>query len=237
MTERTHEELKSLLAAYVLGATDQNEMRVIRAHILTCEECMAEADSLTGASETLALSVEPVELPAGFADAVLAKVRDPEGDLSSAPLPTEVKPRRARRFSPASLSWAAASLAIIALLGIGLIDARSDLGKERKFIQAVLRNDGMALNGQSGAAAKMIPTADGGIFVADGLPEPPEGSEFQLWLLQDGRPSSAGTFGISDGGVLLEIDDSLEGIDGVAVTIEPLGGSAAPTSDPILATG
>jgi anti-sigma-K factor RskA len=236
MTERTHEELKSLLAAYVLGATDQNEMRVIRAHILTCEECMAEADSLAGATESLALSVEPVELPAGFADAVLAKVRDPEAETT--PVATaEVKPRRTRRFSTASLSWAAASLAIIALLGVGLIDARSDLGKERKFIQAVLRNEGMALNGESGAAAKMIPTADGGIFVADGLPEPPEGSEFQLWLLEDGQPSSAGTFGISDGGVLLEIDDSLEGIDGVAVTIEPLGGSAAPTSDPILATG
>jgi anti-sigma-K factor RskA len=231
MTERTHEELRSLLAAYALGATDLNEMRVIRAHILTCEECMAEADAFTEATEALALSVEPVEVPPGFVDAVLAQVRQPD----EAPDPV-AKPARVRRFNPRSLAWGAASLAAVALLAVGLIDARNDLAQERKVIQALLHSDGMTLRGQSGAAARMIPTADGGIFVADGLHEPPEGSEFQLWLIDEGKPISAGTFGISDGGVVLEIDDQLEGIDGVAVTIEPLGGSAGPTSDPILST-
>ncbi|MGH2734781.1 MAG: anti-sigma factor, partial [Actinomycetota bacterium] len=60
---------------------------------------------------------------------------------------------------------------------------------------------------------------------------------YQVWLLQEGEdPVSAGTFDVSDGIGTLATDRSLEGVQGVAVTIERAGGAAAPTSAPILTT-
>jgi anti-sigma-K factor RskA len=94
----------------------------------------------------------------------------------------------------------------------------------------------MELSGSSGARARMVPADGGGWFVAAGLERPPEGHVYQLWLVNDGRTTSAGTFEAVGGVVGLEIDQPLEGVDGVAVTIEPDGGSEQPTGARVLSS-
>lgn len=71
----------------------------------------------------------------------------------------------------------------------------------------------------------------------DGLSALPVGKTYQLWYLDAaGAATPAGTFEASgDGTTWRVLDGAMSGGDTVGVTIEPDGGSAAPTTDPILA--
>ena len=70
--------MRELVAAYVLGAVPAEEASFIRAHISTCDECMAEADRYSEVASSLALAVDSAPLPKGFADKVLEAARGPE---------------------------------------------------------------------------------------------------------------------------------------------------------------
>ena len=82
--DMSHDELKSLIAPYVLGAVSPEETEYVRAHIVACDECMAEADSYSTVASSLALSVDEEPLPDGFIDGVMARVRE-ESKGSAAP--------------------------------------------------------------------------------------------------------------------------------------------------------
>jgi anti-sigma-K factor RskA len=231
MNEMTHDQLKELIAPYVLGAVDDDERTIVRAHIMSCEECMREADNLSEVTTWLDGGVEAVEVPPGFAEQVLSSVRDqdePREDATVTPL---------RR--PPAWQWLSAAALIVALLffSVSWFQTRNDLDFQERVVSALVRGEGMDLHGPTGAVGKMVPSSDGGIFVASGLQRAPDEHTYQLWLIENDEPASAGVFDVRAGAVTLEIDDSLEGVDDVAVTVEPAGGSVAPTSDPIISTG
>ena len=78
---------------------------------------------------------------------------------------------------------------------------------------------------------------DRAVLIAENLPAEPEDKVCQTWLLRDGIPEPAGTFESREGGITAApIEGSLEGAAAVAVTVEPAGGSSAPTDDPLLST-
>lgn len=68
-----------------------------------------------------------------------------------------------------------------------------------------------------------------------GLPEPPADRTYQLWLIRDGTPHGAGTFSGTGGVATIPVEGDPARAQVVAVTVEPRGGSRAPTSNPILA--
>jgi anti-sigma-K factor RskA len=229
MTEKRHEELKALIAPYVLGAVPLEEEEEIRAHLLSCEECMREADDFSSASANLALAVEPKTLPDGFADNVLALVRD---ETTPAPA-TAVRP--ARRWFSIPAFGIAALLIVAAVLSVVLVNVMGDLREERRITAALLRADAIRLEG-GGAAAAVVQETGGALFVARDLPGAPGDDVYQLWFLGGERPVSAGTFEASEGRVELRTGMSLEGVTGAAVTIEPAGGSEQPTTDAVLSS-
>ena len=88
--ELSHEAAKDLIAPYILGAVSPEEERAIRDHIMSCDECMQEAESLSVVSSALPLLAEPTELPAGFVDRVVATgarraARDQVGERGAGP--------------------------------------------------------------------------------------------------------------------------------------------------------
>src|SRR5687768_9353674 len=109
-----HEEIKTLMAAYALGAVPDEEIPPIRAHILSCEECFAEAESYADTLTALSMAATEAPLPAGFADRVLAEAT---GARSAPPV------RKRFRWSPGlALAGAALSLLLIAT-GVALFGA------------------------------------------------------------------------------------------------------------------
>jgi len=68
-----------------------------------------------------------------------------------------------------------------------------------------------------------------------GLAAEPPGREYQVWFLVGDRPRSAGCFHLEDGRAVLAMQEKPPpGVTGVAVTIEPKGGSPRPTGEMIL---
>ena len=229
--KRSHDEIQEMIAAYALGALSAEEISVIRAHILSCDECMAEADRHAEAAAALALTSEPVPLSGGFTEKVLETARSSQEPSEAVPVIR--KPRR--RWVPV------AAASVIALFGLGAVmwslrDARSDLSRTERALIAVLHSGdaGFELGGTSGVAARVVPTSEGAYLVAVGLREAPANHDYQLWLMSDGRPVSAGVFDADDGLAVIETSADLSQFEGAAVSIEPEGGSTQPTSDPIL---
>ena len=230
MTE-SHGDLKELLASYALGAVSADEAERIRSHLRACKVCAAEVQSYASTSSVLAMAVSPEPLPEGFADRVAARATV----SGPAPGPAPVLPRRARPWWGHALAYAALALAL-ALLAAGLLATRRTSERERLLVQAALREQGMDLHGPGEVVGIMVATPEGSLLAAHGLGPAPTGRTYQLWLIRKAKPVSAGTFQSSDGLALLETGRSLAGVDAVAVTIEPEGGSLEPTSDPVLSS-
>ncbi len=70
------------------------------------------------------------------------------------------------------------------------------------------------------------------VFYAYGLPKPPPGKDYQLWVIQGSTPKSEGVFPVDDKGqaqhVLPEVPDPA-GVGAFAVTLEPAGGLPQPS--------
>ena len=237
MTERTHEELKGLVAAYVLGAVPADEVGLVRSHILTCDECMAEADQHSAAMDALALAVEPMPVPAGFSERVMAQIApapDAEAAVAGAPRRSWM-PDWLRARGPA-LAAGMAALILLGVVGAGWIQARQDLARTEDVLSALVHGDGIQLRGDSGAAAELVPRSQGAVMAVAGLPEAPGSHVYQLWYMDDGKPVSVGTFETRDSVVVMEVAENFDGYEDAAITVEPSGGSRQPTSDPVIAS-
>lgn len=250
--EKRHEELKSLMAPFALGAVTPEEAERVRDHIISCSECMAEAERYTDIVSSLVLAAEPEPLPEGFIEDVMARVHEHEPisvvSLASPrpdPTPTsdgEVLPMRRGRPRTGVLVAAAAFVTIVVLAASliattgELSDVRGDLDQERdRFGALIEQQGGMRLGGPtSGTIGAMLPTDEGGVFLVHGLKDAPDDHTYQVWLTDDDQTVSAGTFAPTDGVGTLIVDQSLEGVESVAVTVEPTGGSKAPTGLQVL---
>jgi anti-sigma-K factor RskA len=245
---KTHDELKSLIAPYVLGAVSPEELEEVRAHIISCEECMAEADDYAGVVASLESSVQPARVPEGLVDGVMSRVESERSGVAVA-TPAEPGPAPVTRLRPARPAYvfvaAAAVLLIVGVLARALVattndlnDSQDELADQRARVQRLVETQGgMRLGSPSGdTVGAMLPTDEGGIFMVHGLDDAPSDSTYQVWLIEDGQPLSAGTFDPESGIGGLQTDHSLENVDEVAVTLEPTGGSPMPTGPEILSS-
>lgn len=229
----THEEVKDMIASYVLGAVPEEEVPMIRSHILSCELCMEEAESYSRVTSSLAHAIDPVHLPEGFAERTMAELG--EGRESLQP-----SRGRARRWS---LGWALSSAVLVLIIvasAFVLFQTRSELDTNEQIVAALLEEEGVGLQGDG--VGRIVETESGTKFVAEGLDPAPEGKVYQLWKMSDGCPTgsdctieSAGTFDVEDGLVVTEAEGSLTEFSEAAVTIEE-GEVEAPTTEPVMAS-
>ena len=89
-----------------------------------------------------------------------------------------------------------------------------------------------------GATARAFMSRQTGlVFTANALPALPADKAYQLWVIADGKPVSAGLVTPDPSGhaaQLFAMPSNLVALQAVAVTIEPAGGVPAPTGDKVL---
>lgn len=66
------------------------------------------------------------------------------------------------------------------------------------------------------------------------LPAPPQGKQYQLWALKDGKPIDAGVFDMKS---TMQTMKNITAADAFAVTLEPAGGSVSPSLDLLYVLG
>jgi anti-sigma-K factor RskA len=230
MVDRDHDDIKSLIAPYSLGALPEDEIRFVRAHILECEECMAEADDYFEVASSLSMTVADVEPPVGFSDRVVARATESRTATTA--------PQRRRLWVSAPALAAGVMLLAIILLAVMVIDTRGDLAQNEKALAVLLDSDrGVELRGDERGVARLVPTEDGSTLVVAGLSRAPEGRTYQLWFLgADIEPVSAAVFDVSGDLSVIETDLRFEDFTGAAVSIEPGGGSKTPTGEIVVSS-
>jgi anti-sigma factor RsiW len=230
-----HERFQDAAGAYVLGALPGEEHDAYVAHLSSCPACRAEVEELTPAADALPVSVMQMVPPPDLKARIMAEV-EREAELLAAAGPQADRPpdRRERRrwFAGWGLPQLATGLAVLALgivLGVGGAALVGDDGRTvtAKVDPAFSKTAKVELDVRDGQAT----------LVATGLPAPPEGRVYQLWLKKPGQapqPTSALFRPSRNGTATAAVTGSLKGVEQVLMTDEPDGGSQAPSTDPVL---
>ena len=205
--------------AWVLGALDEREAVSYAEHLQTCARCRAEVERLQVPADALALATEQVAPPPDLKNRIMGAI--------------EVD-QPARRREPAKRRWwlrplPVAGLAAAALaVGVGTGVLLSG-GDSTRTVDAQVA--------MTGARATVSITGDHAKLTVSGMPNPPAGHVYQVWLQRDGgrpRPTDALFMVNRSGSGHVEVPGSVAGIDTIMVTSEPSGGSLQPTSKPVI---
>ncbi len=216
------EQVDELSGAYALGILDAEERAAVEEHLRGCA-LHPELASLRAAALLVGRSVEEREPPPGMRARVLAAAANAR--------PTTATP--VQRFPQARPRWvlAAAAAAVLVVIFGGLM-ASGVVGRPS---EALVRRV------PAGTAAGSTLHYDLGVTSATlevtGLPPLPSGQTYQVWTIHPGAaPHGAGLFSSKpDGSARLRIGAAapLQAGDVIAVTVEPSGGSPAPTTTPL----
>lgn len=238
------EELHTLTAAYVLDALGPGEQEAFSRHLTRCAPCSGDVAEFSATAGRLAAAVAIVP-PPHLKTAVLARIETVRQE------PPRVGVRRAAGFldrlpRKTGAFVVAASLVGAALFGGAALyesrqadqarqEARQAEARSQEVRAVVTAPDARTVHGRtsSGAGATVITSQarDKAVFLTDRLPAPGAGHTYQLWLAHGDTMRPAG-FLTGDGAAVL--DGDLGTATAVGLTLEPAGGSAQPTTSPLL---
>ena len=229
-------DIHRLAGAYALDAVETLERARFEHHLAECPSCAAEVAELT--TTMAAFSDATAEVPpARLRAAVLAR---------SARTPQARRAAHRRTFRLPRVRWqrlTAAAAAVIALGGGGAVGYEiadqsvppdsTRVSAENKQIAAVLA--------APDARMHSAPATEGGqmtvvssdslneaVAVLAKLPFPGASHAYQLWVISDGTPRSAGVLAAGSTGAT-ELVSGTRGAQLIGVTREPAGGSKTPT--------
>jgi anti-sigma-K factor RskA len=227
--ELPHDELEELIAADALdGLSEADHDRMIEEmarHGADCADCRRLILAYAETAGRLAMAADPLPLSAGAEDRLIELARGVEWEVPAAPATVRsISTGRVRR-------WAAAAVvaAVLALVAGAVGYALAPNGPGGGVRVASFK----ASAGQTLAVAFSPGTHEAWI-VGSNIAAPPNGKVYELWFQSGGTGPMhpAGTFSPTGGGVLspVSIDPSFSLL---AVSVEPPGGSPAPTSAPV----
>jgi hypothetical protein len=213
-----------------------SEWEEFRFHLGECDACADKVVELGFVSDALLNAVPQLSAPPQIRDRVMAVVRS-ESELLLASGADADRPvaqlRRGWRL-PSLRVWPAAVLAsaLLALgIGGGALLGGDGGGVAPRTIQATCE--------ASGCRAQMKVTSEGAKLIVAGLPAPPEGRIYQVWLDHkdgDAPEPTDRLFSVNhDKQASVAVDGDLSNVRAVLVTDEPAGGSEVPTRTPVIA--
>jgi anti-sigma-K factor RskA len=226
------DDVHALAAAYSLDALDPEERRRFEAHYPDCETCATEVLEFRETAVHLG-AISPAPLPADLKARVMADVG------RTRQLPPKVVPLsdRTRRMRPL---LAVAAVLLIVLAAGGLFALRSNggdggSGGSSELAQVLGAPDAVTvkLKGPQPGTLRVVYSKDQAqaVLVGSDLSDPGADKTYQLWAIDGTTPASAGLFSPSDGSVDQVVEAPSSSPDAWGVTVEPEGGSPAPTGE------
>lgn len=241
-------DVHMMTGAYVVDALPADEQRFFARHLAVCRACDVEVDEFLSTAAVLG-SASAQAPPPAMREQVLHAI---DVTRQAPPVPPSVRPsqRSGRGIVESLLASVAAVLAVALLVLSGVAVHLNERLVELETAQASTMIDDRALavlaapdaktrtlDGAAGTSARLMysPGLDTGVFVADGMDALPAESTYELWLFHDGTPIPATTFDTDqEGRGLAVVEGPLVGAEFAAVTVEPHGGSPAPTGTVIV---
>lgn len=244
MSEPLRESLHDLAAAYALGALDADEKRAFEAELARSQTLQREVAEYRKIVALLAHGADAGEVGPDLRRRLAWRVAQERA--------------KARRPRLAYLAWAAAIAGIVvsSVLAVRarrleravdsavaeLDQIRRTLANREEILGTILASTvtfTLGTPGERRPAVRIYWNRESNrwVLLATSLEPAPPGRTYQLWFLQDGRAVPSVTFNSEAGGNALVIAPgpaTAQGLSGAAISEEPAGGSAQPTTTPIL---
>ncbi|HXG77170.1 MAG TPA: anti-sigma factor, partial [Gaiellaceae bacterium] len=119
-------------------------------------------------------------------------------------------------------------------LGVRALQLSDELEETRAAL-AVLGDPAAREVALAAGRGRLVVAPDGrAVLLVAGLAPAPPGKTYELWVIENGRPSPAGLF--EGGAPLVLVEGTVDDGDVVAVTIEEAGGAEQPTTKPVVAS-
>ncbi|GAA1966113.1 anti-sigma factor [Catenulispora subtropica] len=236
-------EVHSLTGAYVCDALEPAERDAFEHHLARCATCAAEVAELRETTALLAAATAqapPARLKTAV-DARIAVTRQIPPVVAPVPARIAARPRR-RWFTAAGWGLATGLAAVVAVLGVRVQDQQHQIDQSRQRdagISTLLsapdaRTDSVAVRTGGTGMVLVSRSRDEAAITINGLSQPAPGRTYQLWMI--------GPSGIRSGGLLptgTEASNSvlahgLGDAQTIGLTVEPAGGSAQPTTTPVM---
>lgn len=241
-----HDDLLDLVGVYALGSVTAQEAATVRSHLKTCAECRAEYDALRPAVNALAVSAEAA-YPSELLKARVMKTVRAESDRSiERPRRTIVWPAYIVAAASIVLAlWTTGSNILIksqvqqaqeqvAQLSEQVKAANSTVAGQKIMVADLMNRDSHRFAVSNG---EVIMHGDRIYIAMHDMPMPPKGHVYQAWMLHNGAkemvPGATFMPDPEHGGVaVVSLPPHATTFAAVAVSIEPEGGSKAPTTKP-----
>jgi Anti-sigma-K factor rskA len=220
-----HEAIEELLAGYVLrslsGPDAAEADLLLSEHVPACASCRDALDELQELSAELAFAAEPVAPP----DTLLPRLH------------RELDPPSSRRRPMQTFAVAAGVVAVVGLAGLtvsqsiraGNAGARAD--ELANFAQLAMRDDVRMID--VGPVDEVSAPGEDEFYVAgEGVPTPPPGMVYRVWLVADGALTYVDDFVPEAGRVVLRIEADPSDYDDLWISVEPVDASTAAPSNP-----
>lgn len=252
-TDLAEGRVLELAEIYALDAVSDDERAMIDDYVKDAPEGAEFFQRVREARETLAVSfTAQSEPPAGLFGNIMERITqeatapaaaEPAAPAAVSPAVDDLAAARAKREERQRAGGArrwivgVAAAAVIGLGGIGVgayVSAQNDPVNQVLQAQDVQKQSAPVPGGGT-ATISASSAKDSFVVLMDGVAPAPEGKVYQLWTLpKDGSaPVPQGTM---DAQTLSKpaVVKGLSSASSVAITVEPAGGSQAPTSAPVL---
>jgi anti-sigma-K factor RskA len=212
-------DLHALAGVYALDALDDAERDRFERHLRRCQACQNEVRGFAATAAALgrAAAAEP---PAGLKERVLAATT-----VTRQLPPVTATPRWRRAAAGSSAARRGTSRTFWTMPKIAAVLAAPDA----RIVSGPTTAGGTATVVASRLAGKIV-------FTSSGLRVLPSSQVYELWFLGPGKARAAGLVppaGVT-GSTAPVLASGLETGDSVGVTVEPAGGTTAPTTTPIV---
>lgn len=247
----SHKETYEQLEAYALGALEPLERQAVDDHLDSgCQECLERLHQLGAVAERLADAVPaaepPSELKSRIMGAVAAERPGDSGKIQSSGGLYRVVALVATAAAVVLAVWGwqlNTRLSDLRLAVEQSLDSISSLqDKLATYTDAThllaepgmqfINLAGVAPNDQAFGKVVIDPDHGSGVVYMYELPPTPKGMVYQVWIIQEGKPTSAGMITVAeDGTAMLTLDKvpDMSNIAAINVTIEPDPGMPEPT--------
>jgi hypothetical protein len=219
-----HDVIEELLAGYVLrslaGADAVEADRLLSDHVPECGVCRDALDDFQRLSADLGVGAEPMAPP----ETLLPRLQ------------RELEPQAPRRRPMQVFAVAAGVAVVVGLAGVTISQSMrandADVRAEALANAAQLATRPDANRVEVGPVHELTAPGEEHVYVmGDGVPEPPAGSVYRVWLVAGGDPTFVGEFMPTEGRVFLEIPYDPTRYDDLWISVEPVDAATdAPTS-------
>lgn len=244
-------EQEELAAAFALEALTSEERDHYLAHLEHCGLCRSLVGQFQTAADILPFTLGEQTISTGLKERILAEAKREVVTVEQAPLPS--RDRRRGWGWPAWLSPSPAwTAAILVLAVIGLVAWNINLQLSiNEVTEAPPQQDGLVnaiaegatttlllgTDAAPSASARLIrvPQGSTAFLVVKNLVRLPADKEYQVWRIAGDVPVGVGMFNpIESAAQLIPLTADFSSAEAIGVSIEPKGGSPAPTGEIVL---